>query len=165
MSLIAIEFILGFGRSLSKKSFILFGRCKPKGLLSKVGDALAQGDIEGAKNIARDIKGPVASIVYQGLLRIDQGPDVVERSVVSYGGVQSGLLERNLSWITLFIAIAPSLGFLAVIGMVQAFDDIQKAAISVHTIVAAGMKVAFITTVFGLNRSYYSADILQLQLL
>ncbi|HQI42538.1 MAG TPA: MotA/TolQ/ExbB proton channel family protein [Dysgonamonadaceae bacterium] len=151
MSSIAIVFILGLAFALERIIYLSLADVDPKGLLSKVGDALAQGDIEGAKNIARDTKGPIASIVYQGLLRIDQGPDVVERSVVSYGGVQSGLLERNLSWITLFIAIAPSLGFLGtVIGMVQAFDDIQKAGDISPTIVAAGMKVALITTVFGL---------------
>lgn len=107
--------------------------------------------MEGAKDIARETRGPIASIIYQGLLRLEEGPDVVERSIVSYGGVQSGLLERNLSWITLFIAIAPSLGFLGtVIGMVQAFDDIQRAGDISPTIVAAGMKVALLTTVFGL---------------
>jgi biopolymer transport protein ExbB len=123
----------------------------PDALLNKVGDALQRGDVEAAKDIARDTRGPIASIVYQGLLRLDQGTEEVERSIVSYGGVQSGLLERNLSWITLFIAIAPSLGFLGtVIGMVQAFDDIQRAGDMSPTIVAGGMKVALITTVGGL---------------
>ena len=95
--------------------------------------------------------GPVASICYQGLMRIDEGIDVVERSVVSYGGVQAGYLEKGCSWITLFIAMAPSLGFLGtVIGMVMAFDKIQQAGDISPTVVAGGMKVALITTIFGL---------------
>ena len=151
MSLIAIALILGLAFSLERIIYLSLADVDSKSLLDRVGDALDRGDVEGAKNIARNTRGPIASIVYQGLLRIDQGPDAVERSVVSYGGVQSGLLERNLSWITLFIAIAPSLGFLGtVVGMVQAFDDIQRAGDMSPTIVAGGMKVALITTVGGL---------------
>jgi len=120
-------------------------------LLQGVEDALDKGDVEGAKAIARDTRGPIASIIYQGLLRIDQGVDVVEKSVISYGGVQSGLLEKNLSWIGLFIALAPSFGFLGtVVGMVMAFDDIERAGDISPTVVAGGMKVALITTVGGL---------------
>ena len=113
--------------------------------------ALEKGDVEGAKTICRNTRGPVASICYQGLMRIDEGLDVVERSVVSYGGVQAGYLEKGCSWITLFIAMAPSLGFLGtVIGMVMAFDQIQQAGDISPTVVAGGMKVALITTIFGL---------------
>ena len=119
--------------------------------LAAIEAALAKGDVEGAKEICRNTRGPVASICYQGLLRIDEGLDVVERSVVSYGGVQSAALEKNCSWVTLFIAMAPSLGFLGtVIGMVMAFDDIQKAGDISPTVVAGGMKVALITTIFGI---------------
>ena len=107
--------------------------------------------MNGAKDIARNTRGPVASIAYQALMRFDQGIDVVERSIVSYGGVQGGLLEKNLSWITLFIAIAPSLGFLGtVVGMVMAFDKIEKVGDISPTVVAGGMKVALITTIGGL---------------
>ncbi len=151
MSLIAIALILGLAFCLERIIYLSLADVDPDPFLGKVGDALDRGDVEAAKDIARNTRGPVASIVYQGLLRLDQGPDAVERSIVSYGGVQSGLLERNLSWITLFIAIAPSLGFLGtVIGMVQAFDDIQRAGDMSPTIVAGGMKVALITTVGGL---------------
>jgi len=151
MSLIAIALILGLAFSLERIIYLSLADVDPKPFLEKIGDALDRGDVEAAKDIARNTRGPVASIVYQGLLRLDQGADVVERSIVSYGGVQSGLLERNLSWITLFIAIAPSIGFLGtVIGMVQAFDDIQRAGDMSPTIVAGGMKVALITTVGGL---------------
>ena len=151
MSLIAICLILGLAFCLERIIYLSLADVDPDVFLNKIGDAMDRGDVEAAKDIARDTRGPIASIVYQGLLRLDQGPDAVERSIVSYGGVQSGLLERNLSWITLFIAIAPSLGFLGtVIGMVQAFDDIQRAGDMSPTIVAGGMKVALITTVGGL---------------
>ena len=104
-----------------------------------------------AKGIARDTRGPIASIAYQALLRADQGIDIAEKSVVSYGGVQGGLLEKNLSWITLFIAMAPSLGFLGtVVGMVLAFDNIERVGDISPTVVAGGMKVALITTIGGL---------------
>jgi biopolymer transport protein ExbB len=151
MSTIAICLILGLAFCLERIIYLSLADVDPDTFLGKIGEALDRGDVEAAKDIARDTRGPVASIVYQGLLRLDQGPDVVERSIVSYGGVQSGLLERNLSWITLFIAIAPSLGFLGtVVGMVMAFDDIQRAGDMSPTIVAGGMKVALITTVGGL---------------
>ncbi|MCW1735597.1 MotA/TolQ/ExbB proton channel family protein [Anaerorudis cellulosivorans] len=151
MSPIALVFILGLAFALERIIYLSLADVDSQTLLKKIGEALSNGDVEGAKDIARETRGPIASIIYQGLLRLEEGPDVVERSIVSYGGVQSGLLERNLSWITLFIAIAPSLGFLGtVVGMVQAFDDIQRAGDISPTIVAAGMKVALITTVFGL---------------
>ncbi len=151
MSLVAIPLILGLAFCLERIIYLSLADAHVEGMLSEVGQALDRGDVEGAKTLARDTRGPIASIVYQGLLRIDQGAEVVERSVVSYGGVQAGLLERNLSWITLFIAMAPSLGFLGtVIGMVQAFDDIQRAGDISPTIVAGGMKVALITTIGGL---------------
>ncbi|MFC2296222.1 MAG: MotA/TolQ/ExbB proton channel family protein, partial [Prevotella sp.] len=109
------------------------------------------GDIEGAKSQCRETRGPVASICYQGLERIDETIDNIERSIVSYGSVQSANLEKGCSWITLFIAMAPSLGFLGtVVGMVMAFDQIQTAGDISPTIVAAGMKVALITTIFGI---------------
>ena len=151
MSLVAIPLILGLAFCLERIIYLSLADAHVEGMLSEVGQALDRGDVEGAKTLARDTRGPIASIVYQGLLRIDQGAEVVERSVVSYGGVQAGMLERNLSWITLFIAMAPSLGFLGtVIGMVQAFDDIQRAGDISPTIVAGGMKVALITTIGGL---------------
>ena len=140
---------------LSVERFIAMLSVKGKGNTNKfiaaVKAALEKGDVEAAKDIARNTRGPVASIYYQGLMRIDQGIDVVEKSVVSYGGVQAGYLEKGCSWITLFIAMAPSLGFLGtVIGMVQAFDKIQQVGDISPTVVAGGMKVALITTIFGL---------------
>ena len=120
-------------------------------LLKNVEDALDTGGVEAAKDVCRNTRGPVASIFYQGLDRIDQGIDVVEKSVISYGSVQMGLLERGLSWISLFIAIAPMLGFMGtVIGMIDAFDKIQIAGDVSPSLVAGGIKIALITTVSGL---------------
>ena len=151
MSLVAIALVLGLAFCIERIIYLSLAEVNTKKLMSAIEAALAKGDVEGAKNICRNTRGPVASICYQGLLRIDEGLDVVERSVVSYGGVQSAALEKNCSWVTLFIAMAPSLGFLGtVIGMVMAFDDIQKAGDISPTVVAGGMKVALITTIFGI---------------
>ena len=119
--------------------------------MSDVEAKVLANDIDWAKAICRDTRGPVASICYQGLLRINDPIDDIERSVASYGSVQAANLEKGCSWITLFITMAPSLGFLGtVIGMVMAFEQIQMAGDISPTIVAAGMKVALITTIFGL---------------
>jgi len=151
MGVIVMLLILGLAFCLERVIYLNLADVDPRRLLEGVEGCLSKGDVEGAKAIARDTRGPIASIVYQGLLRIDQGVDVVEKSVVSYGGVQSGLLEKNLSWIGLFIALAPSFGFLGtVVGMVMAFDDIERAGDISPTVVAGGMKVALITTVGGL---------------
>ena len=151
MSTIAIALILGLAFCLERIIYLNLAETNTKKLLSGIEDALDKGDVEGAKAIARDTRGPIASIAYQGLMRIDQGLDVVEKSIISYGGVQGGLLEKNMSWITLFIAMAPSLGFLGtVVGMVMAFDKIEQVGDISPTVVAGGMKVALITTIGGL---------------
>ena len=151
MSLIAIALILGLAFVLERIIYLNLADTNPDKLLKGIEAALDKGDVEAAKAIARDTRGPIASIFYQGLLRLDQGIDVVEKSVISYGGVQGGLLEKNLSWITLFIAMAPSLGFLGtVVGMIMSFDKIEQVGDISPTVVAGGMKVALITTVGGL---------------
>ena len=151
MALIAITLILGLAICLERIIYLNLANTNPEKLLKNIEAALAAGDLEKAKSIARDTRGPIASIAYQALLRANQGIDIVEKSVVSYGGVQGGLLEKNLSWITLFIAMAPSLGFLGtVVGMVQAFDNIERVGDISPTVVAGGMKVALITTIGGL---------------
>ena len=151
MSLVAISLVLGLAFCIERIIYLSLAEVDVKKMMAKVEAALEKGDVEGAKTICRNTRGPVASICYQGLMRIDEGLDVVERSVVSYGGVQAGYLEKGCSWITLFIAMAPSLGFLGtVIGMVMAFDKIQQAGDISPTVVAGGMKVALITTIFGL---------------
>jgi biopolymer transport protein ExbB len=151
MSLIAIALILGLAFCLERIIYLNLAEVNAEKLLQEIEDALDNNNVEAAKEIARNTRGPIASICYQGLLRLDQGVDVIERSVVSYGGVQGGLLEKNLSWITLFIAMAPSLGFLGtVVGMVMAFDKIEQVGDISPTVVAGGMKVALITTIGGL---------------
>ena len=151
MSLVAIALVLGLAFCIERIIYLSLAEVNAKKLMAKIEEALEKGDVEGAKTICRNTRGPIASICYQGLMRIDEGLDVVERSVVSYGGVQAGYLEKGCSWITLFIAMAPSLGFLGtVIGMVMAFDNIQRAGDISPTVVAGGMKVALITTIFGL---------------
>jgi len=144
MSLVAIALVIGLAFCIERIIYLSLAEINTKKFMASIEAALEKGDVEAAKDIARNTRGPVASIYYQGLMRIDQGIDVVEKSVVSYGGVQAGYLEKGCSWITLFIAMAPSLGFLGtVIGMVQV-GDISP------TVVAGGMKVALITTIFGL---------------
>ena len=152
MALIAITLVLGLAICLERIIYLNLANTNPDKLLKDIEDALIkEGNIEKAKGIARDTRGPIASIAYQALLRADQGIDIAEKSVVSYGGVQGGLLEKNLSWITLFIAMAPSLGFLGtVVGMVLAFDNIERVGDISPTVVAGGMKVALITTIGGL---------------
>ncbi|MBQ9819795.1 MAG: MotA/TolQ/ExbB proton channel family protein [Bacteroidales bacterium] len=151
MSAIILCLILGLALAIERILYLSFAKTNTKKLVAKVEDALANGGIEAAKDVCRDTKGPVASIFYDGLLHYDEGLDVVEKRIASAGGVQMSLMENNLSWISLFIAIAPSLGFLGtVIGMVQAFDAIEAAGDISPNIVAGGMKVALITTVGGL---------------
>ena len=151
MSLIIICLILGMALAIERILYLAFSKTNTTKLLENVEAALEKGGIEEAKKVCRETRGPVASIFYQGLLRADQGIDVVEKTIVSYGGVQMSLMENGLSWIGLFISIAPSLGFLGtVIGMIQAFDAIQAAGDISPNVVAGGMKVALITTVGGL---------------
>ena len=151
MGLVAIALVIGLAFCVERIIYLSLAEINTKKFIGKVEEALEKGDVEAAKDIARNTRGPIASIYYQGLMRIDQGLDQVERSVVSYGGVQAGYLEKGCSWITLFIAMAPSLGFLGtVIGMVQAFDTIQQVGDISPTVVAGGMKVALITTIFGI---------------
>ncbi len=151
MSLIILCLIIGLALAIERILFLTFSKTNTKALVEKVEEALANGGVEAAKDVCRNTRGPVASIFYQGLLRYDQGVDVVEKTVVSYGSVQMSEMENGLSWISLFIAIAPSLGFLGtVIGMIQAFDAIQAVGDISPNVVAGGMKVALITTVGGL---------------
>ena len=143
MSLVAIALVIGLAFCIERIIYLSLAEINTKKFMAAIEAALEKGDVEAAKDIARNTRGPIASIYYQGLMRIDQGIDVVEKSVVSYGGVQAGYLEKGCSWITLFIAMAPSLGFLGtVIGMVQAFDKIQQVGDISPTVVAGGMKVA-----------------------
>lgn len=151
MALPLICLILGLAIAIERIISLNMGSVNTTKFLGQVEDALKSGGVEGAKEVCRNTRGPIASIFYQGLERSDEGIDMVEKSVVSYGSVQMGQLERGLVWISLFIALAPMLGFLGtVIGMIQAFDDIEKAGDISASIVAGGIKVALLTTVAGL---------------
>ncbi len=151
MSLVALALVLGLAFCIERMIYLSLSEINAKRFMRDLDRRLMEGDVEGAKTQCRETRGPVASICYQGLERIDEPIDNVERSVQSYGSVQSANLEKGCSWITLFIAMAPSLGFLGtVIGMVMAFDQIQTAGDISPTIVASGMKVALITTIFGI---------------
>jgi biopolymer transport protein ExbB len=151
MSSILLCLIFGLAIALERVIYLNLATTNTVKLLKSVEDALDSGGVDAAKELCRNTRGPLASIFYQGLDREAQGLDIVEKSIISYGGVQMGLLERGLSWIALFIALAPMLGFLGtVIGMIIAFDNIQIAGDVSPTLVAGGIKIALITTVFGL---------------
>jgi biopolymer transport protein ExbB len=143
--------IIGLGLSIERIIYLNLSTTNTTKLLNSVESELQANGINAAKEVCRNTRGPVASIFFQGLDRYNEGIDIVEKSVISYGGVMMARLETNLSWITLFIALAPMLGFLGtVVGMVQAFDSIEAAGDISPTVVAGGMKVALLTTVFGL---------------
>jgi len=151
MGVILLCLVLGLAIAIERILYLNLSTVNTEKLLKNVEDALANGGIEAAKDVCRNTRGPVASIFYQGLSRMTEGIEVVEKTVVSYGSVQMSQLEKGLSWIQLFIAIAPMLGFLGtVLGMIQSFDDIAKAGTISPNIVATGMKIALITTVGGL---------------
>lgn len=151
MSFVIICLILGLAIAIERILFLAMSTTNTKKLVADVEAALNAGGIEAAKEVCRNTSGPIASIYYQGLDRYDEGIDMVEKSVISYGGVQIGQLEKNVSWISLFIALAPMLGFFGtVIGMIGAFDAIAAANNISPGIVAGGIGVALITTVSGL---------------
>ncbi|HNP79110.1 MAG TPA: MotA/TolQ/ExbB proton channel family protein, partial [Cyclobacteriaceae bacterium] len=148
---ILICMILGLAVSIERVITLNLATTNTKKLLLQIEDALAKGGVEAAKNVTKNTRGPIASIFTQGLMRASEGIDMVEKSVVSYGGVEMGKLERGLIWISLFISLGPMLGFFGtVVGMVEAFDAIEAAGDISPQVVAGGMKVALITTVGGL---------------
>lgn len=151
MSLVALALVLGLAFCIERIIYLSLSEINAKRFMADLDAKINAGDIEGAKQQCRNTRGPVASICYQGLVRINESIDNIERSIVSYGTVQSANLEKGCSWITLFIVMAPSLGFLGtVIGMVMAFDQIEQAGDISAPVVASGMKVALITTIFGI---------------
>lgn len=152
MGIVLLSLILGLAVAIERIIFLNLATTNTKKLAQEVEDALNSGGVEAAKDVCRNTRGPVASIYYQGLDRVDsEGIDAAEKAVVAYGGVQMGQLEKNVSWLSLFIALAPMLGFLGtVIGMIIAFDRIEAAGDMEPSLVAGGIKVALLTTVFGL---------------
>lgn len=151
MSLVALALVLGLAFCIERIVYLTLSEVNTKKLMAAVDSKLEQNDVEGAKNLCRDTRGPVASICYQALLHIKEPLEQIDRQLTNYGTVQIAKMEKGCTWIRLFIAVAPSLGFLGtVIGMVMAFDQIQTAGDISPTIVAKGMKVALITTIFGI---------------
>ena len=151
MTPVLVCLILGMAFVIERIIYLNMATTNVQTLLEGIEGLVAKGDYEGAKNLCRDTRGPVASIFYQGLDRVNEGLENVEKAVTSYGGVQMARLETNMTWISLFIALAPSFGFLGTVaGMVKAFDDIESQGDISPTIVAGGMKVALLTTIFGL---------------
>ncbi|MCT8339593.1 MotA/TolQ/ExbB proton channel family protein [Flavobacteriaceae bacterium TK19130] len=151
MGIVLLCLILGLAIAIERIIYLNLSTTNTQKLADNVQDALNSGGIEAAKEVCRNTKGPVASIYYQGLDRADESIEAAEKAVVAYGGVQMGQLEKNVSWVSLFIALAPMLGFMGtVIGMIVAFDKIQAAGDMNPSLVAGGIKVALLTTVFGL---------------
>ncbi|MCM5662573.1 MotA/TolQ/ExbB proton channel family protein [Galbibacter mesophilus] len=151
MGIVLLCLILGLAVAIERIIFLNLATTNTKKLTQQVEDALASGGVEAAKEVCRNTRGPIASIYYQGLDRVDEGVDAAEKAVVAYGGVQMGQLEKNVSWLSLFIAIAPMLGFMGtVIGMIQAFEKISAAGGLDASLIAGDIQVALLTTVFGL---------------
>ena len=151
MGIVLVALILGLASAIERIIYLNMATTNTKKLMASVDEALSSGGVEAAKEVCRNSKGPVASIFYQGLDRVDEGIESAEKAVIGYGGVQMGLLEKNISWLSLFIALAPMLGFMGtVIGMIGAFDAIAVANDISPGVVAVGIKVALLTTVFGL---------------
>jgi biopolymer transport protein ExbB len=151
MGIVLLTLILGLALAIERIIYLNLSTTNTQMLLNKVETSLENGGVEAAKEVCKNTRGPVAGIFLQGLDRINEGLDIVEKSIISYGGVLMGRLEKGLSWIALFIALAPMLGFMGtVIGMIMAFDMIEAAGDISPTIVAGGIKVALLTTVFGL---------------
>jgi biopolymer transport protein ExbB len=151
MGSILLCFIFGLAIAIERIIYLNLSTTNTAKLLDKIEESLDQGGTEAAKEICRNTRGPVASIFYQGLDRSEEGLDMVEKSIISYGSVQMGLLEKNLSWISLFIALSPMLGFMGTVqGMIMAFDNIRMAGNVSPQIVAEGIGVALLTTLFGL---------------
>ena len=153
MGIVLLCLILGLAVAIERIIYLNLATTNSTKLKQQVEDALASGGVEAAKDVCRNTRGPIASIYYQGLDRVDEGVDAAEKAVVAYGGVQMGQLEKNVSWLSLFIAIAPMLGFMGtVIGMIQAFEKISAAGgLGLDaSLIAGDIQVALLTTVFGL---------------
>ncbi|MEQ8705017.1 MAG: MotA/TolQ/ExbB proton channel family protein [Phaeodactylibacter sp.] len=151
MSFVLVCLILGLAFCIERIITLNIATTNTDKLLSRIDEHLKSGDVQGAMEVCKSTQGPTASILYEGLKNADDGAEAVEKAIVSYGSVQMGLLERGLVWISLFIAIAPMLGFMGtVIGMIQAFDRIEAVGDLSPSVVAGGIKVALLTTVFGL---------------
>ena len=151
MALVAVAMVIGLAFCVERIIYLSMAKINTKKFLEAIAEALSKKDVEGAKNICRNTPGPVATVCYDAIMNIDESLETIEKRIVSQGSLKHAELENGCSWITLFIAMAPSLGFLGtVIGMVMSFDEIQQKGDISPTIVAGGMKVALITTIYGI---------------
>ncbi|MEQ9288094.1 MAG: MotA/TolQ/ExbB proton channel family protein [Cyclobacteriaceae bacterium] len=151
MGIVLLCLILGLAVAIERIITLNLATTNTKKLLDKVEGALSQGGVDAAKEVCRNTQGPVASIFVQGLMRMSEGVDMVEKSIIAYGSVEMGKLEKGMIWISLFISLAPMLGFMGtVIGMIGAFDAIAEAGDVSPALVAGGIKIALLTTVGGL---------------
>jgi biopolymer transport protein ExbB len=151
MSFVLLALVLGLALVIERIIYLTFAQTNTEKLLEEVEGALNNGGVEAAKEVCRNTRGPVATIFFEGLDHYDEGLDMVDKSIMSVGSVENGKLEKGVSWISLFIALAPMLGFMGtVIGMIGAFDAIEAAGDINPSLVAGGIKVALLTTVFGL---------------
>ncbi|MEY2964150.1 MAG: hypothetical protein RL754_1411 [Bacteroidota bacterium] len=151
MSFVLLALVLGLALVIERILYLTFAQTNTKKLLDEVDSALNNGGVDAAKEVCRNTRGPVATIFYEGLDHYDEGLDMVDKAIMAVGSVENGKLEKGVSWISLFIALAPMLGFMGtVIGMIGAFDAIEAAGDINPSLVAGGIKVALLTTVFGL---------------
>ena len=151
MVIVLLCLIIGVSIAIERIIYLSLATVNTRKLLADLDDALQNGGVESAKEVCRETRGPVGSIFYEGLERADEGPEAVEKAIIAGGSVQMGLMEKGVSWISLFIALAPMLGFLGtVLGMIESFNAIEEAGGIKPTVVAGGIKTALITTVAGL---------------
>ena len=151
MAIVLVCLILGLAIAIERIITLSLATVNTKKLVEDLETAINDGDMDKAKQICKSTAGPTAEVLGEGLKRVDDGIDAVEKAIVSNGSVQMGLLEKGLVWLALFIALAPMLGFMGtVLGMIDAFDSIEKAGDIQPSMVAGGIKVALLTTVFGL---------------
>lgn len=148
---ILICLVIGLAFCFERLWTLTSSKTNTKKFILQVKRALDEGGIEQAKEVCANTKGPVASVFHAGLLRADEGLEAAEKAIIAYGGIEMGFLERGMIWISLFISIAPMLGFTGTVqGMISAFDAIKEAAQISPAIVADGIAIALLTTLFGL---------------
>ncbi len=148
---ILVSLIVGLGFCFERLYTLTRAHTNTKKFILEVKKALNSGGVEAAKKVCENTRGPVASVFYAGLLRFDEGLEASEKAISAYGGIEMGFLERGLIWISTFITLAPMLGFTGTVqGMIEAFDAIKEAAQISPSIVADGIAIALLTTLFGL---------------
>ena len=148
---ILASFIFGLGFCFERMWTLSRASMNTRKFIVQVKDALVKGGVEAAMKVCENTRGSIASVFHAGLLRADEGIESAEKAIMAYGAIEKGLLERGLIWISTFVSIAPMLRFTGTVqGMIEAFDAIAEAAQISPGIVATGISVALLTTLFGL---------------